>query len=135
MKKIFLLLAVLSLALTSCTTIKKGTPVTPMSLQINLNMDDLEYIGEATGTSTQNYVLGIPYGGRKYKTAVAKFSSINLQSLWNRGFNNAMYDALQSKPDADFVLPISFEETKDQAFLGSKRTLIVKTKAFKIKTK
>ncbi|HOV11893.1 MAG TPA: hypothetical protein PLT47_01495 [Bacteroidales bacterium] len=133
MKKIFLLLAILSLA--SCTTIKKGTPVTPMNLQVNLNMDDLQYIGEATGTSTQNYLLGIPYGGRKHRTAVAKISSLNISGLWNRGFNNAMYDALKSQPDADFVIPISFEETRDQMFLGSKRTLVIKTKAFKIKTK
>lgn len=133
MKKLFLLLAVLSLA--SCTMIKKGTPVTPMSMQVNLSMDDLEYIGVATGTSTQNYFIGIPYGGRKNKSAVAKMSSLNISSLWNRGFNNAMFDALNSQPDADFVIPISFEETKDQMFLGSKRTLVVKTKAFKIKTK
>lgn len=135
MKKVFLLLAVISLALASCTTINKGTPVVPMNLQINISMDDLEYIGEATGTSVQNYVLGMPIGGRKNKTAVSKISSINISSIWNRGFNNAMYNALQSKPDADFIIPISYEETKDQMFLGSKRTLIVKTKAFKIKTK
>jgi hypothetical protein len=132
MKKIFFLLAVILLA--SCTTTRKSTPTTSMNFQINLNIDNLVYIGDATGTSTQNYVLGIPIGGRKYKAGVS--NQFNLISMLHmRSYNNAMYDALMSKPDADFILPISYEETTVQMFLGSKVTLTLKTKAFKIKTK
>ena len=67
MKKIFLLLTVVML-FASCTTTKKATPTSPINFQINLDLNDLDFIGEATGTSTQNYVLGIPIGGRKYKS-------------------------------------------------------------------
>ena len=133
MKKILLLLAVVML-IASCTTTKKATPTSPVNFQVNLNLNDLDYIGEATGTSTQNYVLGIPIGGRKYKAGVTN-SNFGLGTMSGRGFNNAMYDALKSVPDADFVLPISYEKVKDQMFMGSKVTLIIKTKAFKIKKK
>jgi hypothetical protein len=133
MKKIFLLLLVV-MSFASCTTTKKATPSGSLNFQINVNMSDLEYIGEATGTSTQNYFLGIPLGGRKHKVGTINQNFV-LGNMSSRGFNNAMYDALKSHPDADFVLPISFEKVKDQMFMGSKVTLTIKTKAFKIKTK
>jgi len=133
MKKIFLLLTVVML-FASCTTTKKATPTSPINFQINLDLNDLDFIGEATGTSTQNYVLGIPIGGRKYKSGTTN-TGFGSGILSGRGFNNAMYDALKSYPDADFVLPISYEKVRDQMFMGSKVTLIIKTKAFKIKKK
>jgi hypothetical protein len=133
MKKIFLLLLVV-MSFASCTTTKKTTPSGSLNFQININMSDLEYIGDATGTSTQNYVLGIPLGGRKYKVGTIN-QTFNLGKLKSRGLNNAMYDALKSRPDADFVLPISYERVKNQMFMGSKVTLTIKTKVFKIKAK
>ena len=136
MKKLLnILMAFLVLFLiASCTITKKGVPSVPMDVHINLDMSNLEYLGEVTGTSTQAYFLGIPIGSRKFTSGVATgmFSSYIPQS---RGMNNAMYDALTSKPDADFVLPISYETVRQQMFLGSKVKLTVKTKAFKIKTK
>ena len=47
--------------------------------------------------------------------------------------NNALYDALQTQPDADFVLPVSVETVKDVMFLGNKTTYTVRAKAYKIK--
>ncbi|HRD38442.1 MAG TPA: hypothetical protein PLC65_07410, partial [Bacteroidia bacterium] len=54
---------------------------------------------------------------------------------FDRAYNNALYDALKQKNDADFVLPLSSESTTNRAFLGKKVTLNVRAKAFKIKTK
>ncbi len=123
-------------ALSSCTITKQSTPTAPVHVQVNLSMDNLEYIGEVSGTSTQSYVLSIPIGGRKYTAGVASSQSmLNLSMLQTRGMNNAMYDALKSKPDADFILPVSVESKKQQMFLGSRETITVKGKAFKIKTK
>jgi hypothetical protein len=134
MKKNILLLGIILVALMSCTTMKKSIPTAPLSTQINLTLADLDYIGEVSGTASQSYVLGLPYGGRKYKTGVTP-SLFSIHLPINRIMNNAMYDALMTKPDADFILPITYETTATYSFLGRKETLKLKAKAFKIKVK
>jgi hypothetical protein len=136
MKKIFLLfstfVAVLLFA-SSCTMHNRTTMSAPMEARVNFSSADLEYVGEVTGTSTQYYVVGIPYGGRRYYTAST--GGFAVTGVTDRGYNNALYDALGQKPDADFVLPISSESTINRSFLGKKVTLTIRAKAFKIKTK
>ena len=53
----------------------------------------------------------------------------------NRQFNNALYDALMQRENADFVLPLSSSSVRDQMFLGYRSTLTVRAKAFRIKSK
>jgi hypothetical protein len=136
MKKTFLLfstfVAILLFA-SSCTVHNRTTMGAPLEARVNFTTADLEYVGEVTGTSTQYYVLGIPYGGRRYYTAST--GGLALPVSTDRGYNNALYDALGQKPDADFVLPISSESTINRSFLGSKVTITIRAKAFKIKTK
>jgi len=123
---------------TSCTINRKGMVSAPVNIQVNLTMDDLEYVGEVTGTASQNYFLGLPFGGRKYYRGQTASGLIGLPFVLphlRREVANATYDALMQKPDADFVLPFSAEEKRSILFLGSKRTVTVKGKAFKIKSK
>lgn len=135
MKKIFMLSAFVALlGLSSCTMHNRSISGAPMEARVNFQSSDLEYVGEVNGTATQYYILGIPYGGRKWHSASTGAALINTQVL-DRAYNNALYDALSQKPDADFVLPLSSESTTNMAFLGKRVTLKVKAKAFKIKTK
>lgn len=100
-------------------------------------MDDLEYIGEISGTTRQSYLLGIiPVGGRRLHHANIAIGSTGILNLnfQNRGFRNALYDALQTVPDADFVLPLTVHTTIDRMFLGRKETVKLRAKAFRIKT-
>lgn len=141
MKKLLsytLLIAAVSVLLSSCTIREKAIPLAPMNVQVEFEMDDLEYIGDVTGVTTQSYVFGIiPYGGRQYHRGVllsqGTLGGIALPQT--RGVNNALYDALQEQPDADFLLPISIETTTEQQFLGRVVTLKIRAKAFKIKSK
>jgi hypothetical protein len=138
-KYIYLFAGLLLLA-SSCTMNNRLMQGAPLSVQMNISMADLEYVGDVTGTSTQSYVLGIPYGGKKYYTAnldyfPASRFSVPLVGGNNRGMNNAMYDAMQQRPDADFLIPFNVEEKVHQEFLGRKVVLTVKAKAFKIKAK
>lgn len=140
MKKHILNLTIIGAAvlfISSCTMHRKSIPVAPVNVQVLFQMQDLEYIGDVTGTATQSYVLGMPYGGRRYTTGVAApQTGVALPiNTANRGYNNALYDALSSKPDADFLLPISFETKTDQMFLGRQVTITLRAKAFKIKSK
>ena len=135
MKKILILSTFsLMLAVSSCTMHNKSISGAPIEARVNFQSSDLEYVGEVKGTATQYYMFGLPYGGRRWHTASTGGSIINVQSF-DRAYNNALYDALAQKPDADFVLPLSSETTTNRAFLGKKVTLNVRAKAFKIKTK
>jgi|GEM_PF-908711 len=135
--KLFIGVLFLGLA-TSCKMYYKSVPVAPIDARVNFTTADLEYLGEIQGTATQSYLLGIiPVGGRRFHYSAPGLTpsgpfNVNFSG---RGFNNAYYDALQSKPDADFVLPLGFTQEVDRMFLGRKVTINVKAKAFKIKEK
>ena len=135
-KHYFLLAAVAMVMLvTSCTMHQRSVPLTPINAQVNFTMEDLQYLGDVTGEAQQSYVLFLPYGGRKYYSATLIPQGFGVSLPNNRGYNNALYDALQQRPDADLVLPVSFEVTTHQQFLGRRDELKVRFKAYKIKSK
>lgn len=132
----FVLLAAVLMTFSSCRINRKAVPVTPINAQINFDMDDLEYLGTITGSTTQSYFIGIPTGGRRYHQGVLLSQGLLQNPLPGaRGYNNALYDALMQMPDADFVLPIAFDSQIDVQFLGRREYLTVRCKAYKIKSK
>lgn len=133
---IILISGILLFAATSCTVKRVGMSVAPVTTQINFTMDDLDFVGNIEGVSEQAYVIGLPYGGRKYHSGIISRTSIlNNIGIQSRGVNNALYDALKSRPDADFLLPVSVDVETVHGFLGKTVKYKVKAKAFKIKTK
>ncbi|MBX7203359.1 MAG: hypothetical protein K1X77_09830 [Bacteroidia bacterium] len=117
---------------------RRITPVSPINTIVNMQSDDLEYVGEVTGSSEQSYVFGsLPIGGRLNHYVVVNQSGSELLSLvpMRRGVRNAVYDALNKKPDADFIIPISYEITIDRMFLGRKEKVNARVKVFRFKTK
>ena len=134
---ILVLIGAVMMSLNSCTVRQRAVPLTPINAQVNLDMDDLEYIGDILGKSDQSYALGfIAYGSRKYHSGVLlPQGGLGISLPNNRGVNNALYDALQQKPDADMVLPVAFETITEQQFLGRRVNFTVRCKAYKIKNK
>ena len=135
MKKIIYLLMGCVLLTTSCTLTKRVSPMTQVNVQVNFNMDDLEYVGEVTGSAEQHYFLAIPYGGRKYYSGEIYMPAQFSLGGTDRAVRNALYDALLSKPDADFIMPLSYKVKQQRVFLGSLKKITVRGKAFKIKAK
>jgi len=130
--QLLILLAVVTFA-SSCTIRRNSITTAPVNMQLNVTTSDLEYVGDVTGSATQTYLLGLPVGGRRYHTANVGYAGQVLPNA-DRGLHNALYDALQSKPDADFVIPFAVSQQVNKLFLGSKRTYNVRGKAFKLKT-
>ena len=120
--------------LASCTMTSRTAPMAAVNVQVNFDMDDLEYIGEATGTAEQHYFLGMAYGGRKYYSGQVYMPGQFSMGGLDRAVKNAMYDALMSKPDADIVLPFTFETKEQKVFLGKLKKITIRCKAFKLKT-
>jgi hypothetical protein len=137
MKKLKIILPILvaALLLGSCTIYKTTVPQANVHTQINVNLNDMQYLKEVTGSAVQSYVFGLPFGGEKYKAvAVSNISgSIAGVNLKNRGYNNALYNAMQKLQDADFIMPINMEIKSDRMFLGRQDSIIVRVKAFKLK--
>lgn len=138
MKKIkvtYLLAGFILTFASSCTMNSKMINTAPIITQVQLTMNDLEYVGDVTGTATQSYVLGLPYGGRKYMVGSVGSGMLSGIVPTDRAVANASYDALMQKPDADFILPFAATEKTQFQFLGKKKTVTLRAKAFKIKTK
>ncbi len=128
----------LLLILGSCTVYKTSVPQAGVQARLNMEMTDLQYIKDASGTAVQSYFLGLPIGGTKYKRGMVTNCPGNLQELsglHERGVNSAIYNALESTPDADFVLPVSMRIVSNKMFLGREDSIIVRVKTFKINTR
>jgi hypothetical protein len=116
---------------------RKGITSAPIQANINFDMDDLDYLGEVTGTAVQHYVLGIPYGRTSYNYGVVynQFMGLQVQIPHKRVYSQALFNAISTRPDADFILPMASETKTNFMFLGRKETVTLKGKAFKIKSK
>ena len=117
-KAIILLPLAVVLLFSSCTVYTKTIAGTSVETQIQFRMEDLEYIGDVSGTATQSFLFGaLPIGGRRFHVANVGGGGLIPN---NRMVNNALYDALMQREDADFVLPLSTSSVQDQMFLGNR---------------
>lgn len=134
LKALVLLPLAVVLLFSSCTVYTKTIAgPSQVEAEIQFRMEDLEYIGDVSGTASQSVLLGIiPIGERRFH--VANIGNGGLLPN-TRLFNNALYDALMQRENADFVLPLSTSSVRDQMFLGHRTTLTVRAKAFRIKSK
>ena len=129
----FILMLVL---LTSCFMQKSVAPSASLNVQLNLSYNDMEYIADTIIKVKQSYVLGLPYGGKRYK-----IGQLVLQDNFpnyikkSRPFNRAIFEALNAYPDADFVLPVNYRVDKYMMFLGREEELTLKLKLLKIPSK
>ncbi len=138
-KHLFIYVVVIVSLVSSCIVRKNAMPVSSINTQVIFNYDDLEYIGDVTGTSTQTYLFGIiPIGGRRNHRGIFASNIIGSPvsvNLNKRGINNALYDALASQPDADYLIPVSYKIQSQIMPFGRKETITIRAKAVKIRLK
>lgn len=137
LKATILLPLAVVLLFSSCTVYTKSIAGTSVQTQIHFKMEDLEYIGDVSGTASQSFLFGVlPIGGRRFHQGnIGNAGGLGAIIPNDRMTNNALYDALMQREDADFVLPLSTSSVRDQMFLGHRTTLTVRAKAFRIKSK
>lgn len=115
---------------------QSAAPSASLNVQLNLSYNDMAFIADTIIKTKQSYVLGLPYGGERYK-----IGQLVLQDNFpryikrNRAFNRAIFEALSAFPEADFVLPVSFKLEKHYMFLGREEELSLKVKLLKMKEK
>ena len=136
---ISLILALFTLS--GCGTLTQSKVFAPNKVQLNLGMDDLEYLGDVRIDMTYRTYLGFikvidtvndEVYDRTNSKEVCLYSQIGALPLSN-DVNKAAYKVLEQYPDATYFQPVSLTKVKDRLFLGSKNRVKAVVKAYKFK--
>lgn len=140
-KVLYISLILAMLTLSGCGTLTKSKVFAPNQIQLNLGMDDLEYLGEAKIDVTYRTYLGIikvidtvnnePYN-RTNDKEVSLYSQIGAYPL-SADVNKAAYKLIEQFPEATYFQPVSLTKVKDRLFLGSINRVEAVVKAYKFK--
>lgn len=146
MKKILLAASTLLVVLlASCSTLKTTHEIPATTLvpevRMNVGLDDLFYVGEATITAESRTYFGFIH---KVNTVNGvKFNRRNNASgeLYGHALINIPGDlkyaaskVIEDYPYADFFAPVSYKEEVNHMFLGkiTKRTMVIKAYKYKV---
>ena len=134
---ISLILALFTLS--GCGTLTKSKVFAPNKVQLNLGMDDLEYLGEVKIDMTYRTYLGFikvidTVNDEVYDRTNSKEVYLYSQIIpLSTDINKAAYKVLEKYPDATYFQPVSLTKVKDRLFLGSKNRVEAVVKAYKFK--
>ena len=130
------------LGLSSCSVVKHNT-YTPDRVQLNLSMDNLEYLGDTEVGVKYNQYLGCirvieAINGRPYDGKVVNYTNCVGNTSIVKGCANAMLGRALHKvftefPDADYIVISSEKSSTTRLFLGSEVTVSAKVKVYKLK--
>lgn len=139
MKRIISLITILATALTlaSCSIVSRST-FGADTTQLNLRMDDLQFLGETQISVEYNTYLGIftrvdKVNGEVYDRKVHNFTYLHTNTILARKLNIAAHKAIEDFPEANYFIVTNQRTTKDVLFLGSAKTVCATVKAYKIK--
>lgn len=145
MKKILLILFAICImgCFNSCNTMRtynemRTTSFTPDLVRMNVNLSDVQLLGQTTLTvqtrtylgmfKHTDYVNGVRYDYRTVtKVSLHGMTDIKLP----REMQKAAYKALEEFPEADYFVPVSAKKEVDWMFLGHRTTHTVVVKAYK----
>ena len=140
-KVLYISLILAMFTLSGCGTLTKSKMFAPNQVQLNLGMDDLEYLGEAKIDVTYRTYLGFikvidtvnnEAYDRTNEKEVALYSQIGTYPL-SADVNKAAYKLIEQFPDATYFQPVSLTKVKDRLFLGSINKVEAVVKAYKFK--
>ena len=145
MKKLLIFASVLMMAfMTSCGSIKgyQKAPAVSMTpeVRMNINLDDVEFLGETTITVNSRTYFGIFHRINKVNNITfdrRRNTTVNLYGDLKMNIPNdlkyAAEKVLTEFPDADFFSPGVYKEEVDRMFLGRIKTETMVIKAYKYK--
>lgn len=135
--KHIIIAAAVMVGLASCS-ITSNRAFAPTTTQLQMQLDDMEYLGETIITVQYRQYLGFItvtdlVNGTVYNKADSKsFKILGSQPLY-KNLDKAADKLLMEFPDADyFVVTLQYQQ-KDQLFLGSDVTSWARVKAYAFK--
>lgn len=134
----YILGVVLTALLASCSVTKNQT-YAPATSQLNIQMSDLEYLGETEISIEYRTYLGIfratdrinevPYDGVEIDHTTLQNSSSAGIGLCDR-LNRAAGKVFEQFPEADYFIVVSQSKHKTRLFLGAEVTEKAKVRAY-----
>ena len=131
----------LTLGLASCS-VTRYKAFAPNSTQLNLRMDNLEYLGETTISVEYRVYMGAfvsidKVNGKDYNNDVIKlFPIYNYAGMADNLLPNlkrASFKLSEEYPSADYFIVVNQTEEKHRLFLGSQVTATARIKAYSLK--
>lgn len=136
-----LILAALAVLSVSCSITRRGSYV-PVTSQLNLQMSDLEYLGETEISVEYRTYIGFirvvdKVNGVKYDIAKKQFAPMNAgasdsPSIYST-LKKASYKVLDEFPDANYFIVVRTQRNITRLFLGSEKIDKAIVKAYSLK--
>ncbi len=146
---IFILAGVLMILMPSCIGMKtqkslRTTTMMPDRVELRLELDDFEYLGDTTVTIAYNRYFGFIKVLREINGKdVSRRNVVTVQThgrswmpFWAFGeyINRALYDAKQAIPDGEIFIPVMITTETNNMFLGRKVIKTIEVRAYRLKT-
>lgn len=128
-----------ALCMVSCGTVQTNKPFTVGDIRLEMNMDDLNYLGESEISVEYDTYLGFitkiqKVNGEVYNPLYTRKLNIPTQglALSSEGMDLAAYKVLEDYPQAVYF-QVVFERTETQKlFLGSVKKTTAKVRAYSL---
>ena len=147
--RIIILISGVLFLLSSCVVLdtKKSMSIVP-EYQLQFRTSDLELLGDLKGEITYSEYFGLFTTNNRSFVVIGNDSITTpaVQSLYygnglnlnlpvgdQRYVSRLLYELQKSKPEAEIIVPVFVVKESQNMFLGSRRTITVKAKAYKIK--
>lgn len=141
--KIFKLIAICAITLiaASCGSITKNQSYSFDEVRLEMNMNDLVYLGEAEiSVEYSSYLGGLfksieKVNGEAYNSVHKKEVRLPNQGrkFMNKNLDKAAYKLVEKYPDAVYFQVVFETSQKDKLFLGSINKEYAKVRAYKLK--
>lgn len=142
MKSYQSILCVLALVLSTACSVTRNRAYTPSTAQLNIQMNDLEYLGQTEISVDYRTYLGFiskidRINGETYDGVQTRFTNINggylsAPKLYSR-LGRAAYKATEEFPEANYFVVVSQCKHKTRLFLGSEVSVKATVKAYSFK--
>jgi hypothetical protein len=124
--------------LSSCVGTRSGmlvqgkSPLTPWNYQLWFQRSDLTEVGEVADSIKFTTYLGLINSDKDFRfTKRITFPGAPL--VGNAYLSRVLYYLYEKNPKADIIIPTKVITKKERLFLGSKKTITVIGKAYRIK--
>ncbi len=135
----FLAICAIALFVTSCGSVTKTQPYSFDQVRLEMNMNDLVYLGEdEVSVEYSTYLFGLikkteKVNGETYNSVFQKKLDIPGCPLNDGDLQLATYKLVEQYPDADYFQVVFKSHSKDKLFLGDLNKKTAKVKAYKLK--
>lgn len=126
--------------MSSCGTVTKLSVFRPDDIRLNVDMGDLEYIGETEISVSYSTYLGFisitdKVNGEDYSYFEKKIAKLAypVGRLFGGKLNKAAYKVLEDYPEATYFMPVCTKKEINRLFLGREVTRTAKIRAYKFK--